>query len=117
LVAEDEASNYELVKATLLKTNVKLLRAYNGLEAVDISKKDNDIDLILMDIRMPGMNGYEATKLIKSFNSKVPVLSLTAYAMAEDKEKSIAAGCDDYIAKPFDSEELLQKVSNLINKL
>ncbi len=115
LVAEDEASNYELVKATLLKTNVKLLRAYNGLEAVDISKKDDNIDLILMDIRMPGMNGYEATKLIKSFNSNIPVLSLTAYAMAEDKEKSMAAGCDDYISKPIKPNELIKTIGKYIN--
>jgi CheY-like chemotaxis protein len=115
LVAEDEASNFELVKATLLKTNVKLIRAYTGLEAVDISKKETDIDLILMDIRMPGMNGYEATKLIKSFNAKIPVLSLTAYAMAEDREKSIAAGCDDYISKPIKPNDLIKTIGKYIN--
>ena len=111
LVAEDETSNYELVKATLLKTNVKLLWAKNGKEAVAICKNNNAIDLILMDIRMPEMNGYEATENIKEFRPALPVISLTAYAMADDKEKSIEAGCDDYISKPIKPQDLIDKIS------
>jgi len=111
LVAEDEISNYELVKATLLKTNAKLLWAKNGKETVEICKNNDTIDLILMDIRMPEMNGYEATKIIKEMRHDLPVISLTAYAMADDMEKSLEAGCDDYIAKPIKPQDLIDKIS------
>ncbi len=116
LVAEDETSNFELINATLRRTNVNLMRAKNGLEAVSLFKRNNYIDLILMDIRMPEMNGYEATKIIKSIKADVPVISLTAYAMAEDREKSVKAGCDEYISKPFNPSELIEKIDELIKK-
>jgi len=115
LVAEDETSNFELVKAALLKTNVQILRAKNGIEAVSICKENDDINLVLMDIRMPEMNGYEATRKIKAFRSDLPVISLTAYAMADDKDKSLQAGCDDYISKPIKPRELINKISRYLS--
>jgi len=114
LVAEDEISNYELIKATLFRSKVKLIRARNGVEAVAMFKESPNINLILMDIRMPEMNGYEATRIIKSIRKDIPVISLTAYAMAEDREKSVAAGCDEYISKPFNPSELIEKIDELI---
>ncbi|MEZ5197334.1 MAG: PAS domain S-box protein [Bacteroidales bacterium] len=110
LVAEDETSNFELVKAVLLKTGVKLIWVKNGKDAVDMCKKDEGIDLVLMDIRMPELNGYEATMLIKKIRRDLPVISQTAYAMANDREKSLQAGCDDYISKPIKPNELLRKI-------
>ncbi|MBN1338171.1 MAG: PAS domain S-box protein [Bacteroidales bacterium] len=113
LVAEDEQSNYELVKAILSKTRAKILYAKNGEEAVKLFRKhDESIDLVLMDIRMPEMNGFEAARIIKGIRKPVPVISLTAYAMAEDREKSILAGFDDYISKPIKPSDLI----NIIRK-
>jgi len=114
LVAEDEISNFELVKATLLKTNAQVIWVNNGIEAVEFCEDSEQVDLILMDIRMPEMNGYEATKKIKEFRPDIPVISLTAYAMAEDKEKSLAAGCDDYLSKPAKPNELIKTMSRYI---
>jgi len=114
LVAEDKDSNFELVKATLLKSNVHIKRAVNGKEAVKICLKNESINLVLMDIRLPEMNGYEATKRIKAKKPDLPVISLTAYAMTEDKEKSLQAGCDDYISKPIRPQELISKISSYL---
>jgi PAS domain S-box-containing protein len=111
LVAEDENSNFELVKATLLRTKANVIRVKNGREAVDYCLGNNLVDLVLMDIRMPEMNGYEATEFIKAKQPEIPVVSLTAYAMADDREKSILAGCDDYISKPIKPNDLIEKIS------
>ncbi len=115
LVAEDEQSNFELVKASLSRTKVKLIRAVNGKEAVTICRKNDKIDLILMDIRMPIMNGYEATRLIKEFRPELPIISLTAYAMADDKKKSLDAGCDDYLSKPIKHQDFFDKLKEYLN--
>ena len=107
LIAEDENSNFELLKASIIRTKVKIIRAMNGEEAVEITKENSSVDLILMDIRMPKMNGYEATRKIKSFRKELPIISITAYAMSEDESKSLAAGCDMYISKPIRPKNLL----------
>ncbi|MCD4737366.1 MAG: response regulator [Bacteroidales bacterium] len=116
LVAEDEMSNFELVKAIFYNTDVNLIHAINGEEAVSILKEKagKGIDLILMDIRMPVMNGFEATKVIKRINKSVPVIALTAFAMAEDKLKSFEAGCDDYIPKPLKPVEFIKIISKYL---
>lgn len=113
LVAEDENSNFEFMQATLLRTNATIIRARNGLEAVDACL-NNKIDLVLMDIRMPEMNGYEATRKIKADLPDLPVVSLTAYAMSEDRAKSLAEGCDDHISKPIRPNELIGKISKYL---
>jgi CheY-like chemotaxis protein len=114
LVAEDEVSNFELIKATLFRTNATIIHALNGLEAVKICSGSTKVDLVLMDIRMPVMNGYEATRLIKAKDNKTPVISLTAYAMSDDREKSFKAGCDEYISKPFNPAELIDLINRYI---
>jgi len=113
LIAEDENSNFELIKATIYKTKIKIVRAHNGEEAVAAVKK-NKVDIVLMDIRMPVMNGYDATKLIKSTNPELPVISITAYAMSEDESKSIEAGCDKYISKPIKPGKLLELINEFL---
>lgn len=90
----------------------RLIHCLNGKEAVQLCKENPDIDLVLMDIKMPLMNGYEATKQIKAFRPALPVIAQTAYAMAEDEDKARNAGCDDYVSKPINPEKLL----NLIDK-
>ncbi|MCD4732583.1 MAG: response regulator, partial [Bacteroidales bacterium] len=114
LVAEDEKSNFELVKAILSKTKASIKWVKNGKEAVDFCMKNDQIDLVLMDIRMPEMNGYEATKKIKVFKPDLPIMSLTAYALAEDQEQSVTSGCDDHISKPIKPLELMDKMSRYL---
>ncbi|MBN3034381.1 MAG: PAS domain S-box protein [Bacteroidales bacterium] len=114
LVAEDEISNFELVRAILEHTGARLLHVRNGHEALKMCHSNGNIDLVLMDIRMPLMNGYDATRAIKEFRPKMPVISLTAYAMTEDREKSLQAGCDEYLSKPIRPNELIQKISNFL---
>jgi signal transduction histidine kinase len=113
LVAEDEDHNYELVKIVLQK-RYRLLRARNGIEAVTINE-DEKPDLILMDIRMPGMNGLDATRIIKEV-SNTPVIALSAYAYEENIRNAKEAGCDDFMAKPFKVENLIEIVKRYLGE-
>ncbi|HAZ02841.1 MAG: histidine kinase [Bacteroidetes bacterium GWF2_42_66] len=115
LIAEDVESNFLYLNAVLSKIDAKIFWAKNGTEAVEIFKKQN-IDLILMDLQMPDMNGFEATKAIKIINPNVPVIAQTAFAMADDREKAIQAGCDDYLSKPIKSNDLLSAVKKYLEK-
>ena len=113
LVAEDEDSNYELIKIVLQK-RYKLLRAHNGIEAVNINE-DEKPDLVLMDIRMPGMNGLDATRIIKEV-SQTPVIALSAYAYEENIRNALEAGCDEFMAKPFKVENLIEVVKKYLGE-
>ena len=113
LVAEDEDSNYELVKIVLQK-RYRLLRAHNGIEAVTINE-DEKPDLILMDIRMPEMNGLDATRIIKEIDHDIPIIALSAYAFEENIRDAKAAGCDEFMAKPFRVENLIEMVKKYID--
>lgn len=114
LVAEDEDSNFELVRIVLSK-RYRLLRAVNGIEAVTLCE-DEQPNLVLMDIRMPGMNGLDATRIIKEVNHKIPVIALSAYAFDENIREAKAAGCDEFMAKPFRVEDLLDTVEKYVKK-
>ncbi len=114
LVAEDEDSNYELVKIVLQK-RYRLLRAVNGIEAVTMCE-DEHPDLILMDIRMPEMNGLDATRIIKEVNHDIPVVALSAYAFEKDVREAMNAGCDEFMAKPFHVEDLMDLVQKYTEK-
>lgn len=111
LIAEDDETSFFFLKFVLAKENVNILYAQSGQEAVDITEAHPEIDLILMDIKMAGMSGIEATQLIKKRNPRVPVIAQTAFALNSDKENILKAGCDDYITKPIRKEELLEKVN------
>ena len=113
LVAEDEDSNYELVKIVLQK-RFRLLRAHNGIEAVNLNE-DEHPDLILMDIRMPEMNGLDATRIIKEVNHNTPVIALSAYAFEENIREAKMAGCDEFMAKPFRVENLVDMVRKYLD--
>ena len=112
LIAEDDDTSKQFLSILTMSVSSDLLHATNGLEAVEICRDIPDIDLILMDIDMPGMDGYEATRQIRQFNQKVVIISQTAYGLVGDKEKSIQAGCNDYISKPINPMDL----KNLIMK-
>ena len=113
LVAEDEDSNYELVKIVLQK-RYRLLRAHNGIEAVNLNEDENP-DLILMDIRMPEMNGLDATRIIKEVNHNTPVIALSAYAFEENIREAKLAGCDEFMSKPFRVENLIEVVKKYLD--
>lgn len=110
LVAEDESSNYRLIQAILKRNNFKVIRAENGEEAMNMCAEDASIDLVLMDIRMPLMNGMEATKEIKKIRPNLPIIAQTAYAMDGDKDKAIEQGFDDYVSKPIRKDILIEKI-------
>ena len=115
LVAEDEDSNFELVRIVLAK-RYRLMRAHNGIEAVTLCE-DEHPDLILMDIRMPDMNGLDATRIIKEVNHEIPIVALSAYAFDENIREAKAAGCDEFLAKPFRVEDLLDTVGKYVQSI
>ena len=114
LVVEDIEINFRLIEAIFSRTNVNLIKAVDGIEAVDIFKANNNIDLVLMDIKLPGISGYEVTKLLKDIRKDVPIIAQTAYSMDGDEEKALEAGCDEYISKPINKIELMEKVNRLL---
>ncbi len=116
LIAEDEPSNYYVLEILLEETGSKILWAKDGNEAINMFKEYiDDIDIILMDIQMPNINGIEAAKAIKKLKKGIPVLAQTAYALDGDMEKFLDEGFDDYISKPIDSDLLIGKIRNLIS--
>ncbi|MCD4694689.1 MAG: response regulator, partial [Bacteroidales bacterium] len=114
LIAEDEDYSYSLLEILLKGSKAKILRAINGFEAIRIFKSNPDINLVIMDIRMPVMDGLDATKKIKIINPKIPVIAQTAFAMSEDKDKIFKSGCNDYIAKPLNCEHLFNKLNKYL---
>jgi CheY-like chemotaxis protein len=114
LVAEDDETNFFYLNALLkMETQATVLHASNGREAIDMFKENPGIGLILMDIKMPEIDGLEATRQIKLINSEIPIIAITAYAMSGDKERVLAAGCDDYLSKPINKKNLLKKMEEL----
>src|ERR1035437_9322427 len=106
LIGEDELINFRLLEVMLAKTRVKILRGKNGLETFQLFNANPQIDLILMDIKMPEMDGCEVTREIRKINQNVPIIAQTAYALEEEREKSLEAGCNAYITKPINKKEL-----------
>ncbi|HNY07204.1 MAG TPA: response regulator [Bacteroidales bacterium] len=116
LIAEDIYTNFLYLEAALSKTNVTILYAINGLEAVDLCKENPGIDLVLMDLSMPIMNGYEATVEIKKIRKNLPVIAQTAYSLDFDKDTAINVGCNDYLVKPILPKLLFDTISEYIEK-
>ncbi|MDP4210084.1 MAG: PAS domain S-box protein [Bacteroidota bacterium] len=113
LIAEDETFNYLLIKEFLANSNSTLLFAHNGREAIEICRQNPKINLVLMDIKMPEMDGLTAMKEIKIFRPHLPIIAQTAYALEHEKQKFLYSGFDDYISKPIKKEELLEKIDAL----
>ena len=114
LVAEDNPSNYKLVEV-LLRRDYDLLHAWNGEEAVALFA-DCRPDLVLMDINMPVMNGYEATAEIRKLSESVPIIAVTAFAFASDEQKVLQSGFDGYMAKPINALQLRTQIVDMLRK-
>jgi len=114
VIAEDEQINYLFLKAVLKPTKARIIWTKTGRETIDVCHSEN-VDMVLMDIKMPDLNGLEATVEIKKTYPKLPIIAQTAYAMEEDEEASMKAGCDDYISKPIRPEVLLTVMSKFFN--
>ena len=113
LVAEDEEFNFEYINELLSETNINVIHAINGQKAIEIFKTEK-IDIILMDLKMPIMDGFEATKNIRKFNNQVPIIAQTAYSYK--REDCINAGFTDYITKPFNDEQLIKMITQYVDK-
>ncbi|HCE54005.1 MAG TPA: response regulator [Lutibacter sp.] len=108
LIVEDDLAS-EMMLEIMIEDFCKFpLIAIDGLEAVRICKENPDIDIVLMDIKLPELNGYEATKKIREFNKDIIIIAQTSYAFPDDREKSITAGCNDYISKPYNQSDLTE---------
>ena len=116
LIAEDDKVSEMLIDLTVKLFGKEIIKAKTGLEAIEVCKKNPDIDLVMMDIRMPDMGGYEATRQIREFNKEVVIIAQTAYGLSSDCEKAIEAGCNDYIAKPINKTELLLLIQKYFGK-
>lgn len=115
LIAEDEESNYMLLKEFLMVSEPNIFWAKNGLEAVELCASKTSMQLILMDLKMPVMNGFEATRQIRELFPGIPVLGLSAYSASEDIAKAQDAGCNDILSKPVRKELLLHKINQLLH--
>ncbi len=116
LVAEDIELNFMYINELLTPTGAIIVRAENGKKAVDYCLNNTRIDMVLMDILMPVMNGYDATRQIKAIRKDIPIIAQTAYALTEDRGKALASGCNDFIAKPISKDELLRKMDRLFKE-
>ncbi|MDD6472180.1 MAG: response regulator [Bacteroidales bacterium] len=117
LIAEDDDSNFRLLNAIIGK-KCEILWAKNGLEALRLYKENSDkIRLILMDLKMPGMDGFEATSAIRETDKNIPIIVQTAYAFSTDREKAIEMGCNKVLIKPISIVELRKTISTYINNI
>ncbi|WP_346863777.1 PAS domain S-box protein [uncultured Draconibacterium sp.] len=114
LVAEDDDVSFMLLENILSSENYTLTQAKNGKEVIKAFKQNPSFKLILMDIKMPELDGIEATKRIREFNETVPIIAQTAYALEGDREKALEAGCNAYVSKPINKNDLLQKIQSLL---
>lgn len=115
LIAEDEMANSMYLEAVLKLMGTKMIFAKNGLEAVELCKTNKDISLVLMDIKMPEMDGLTATRIIKSFRNKLPIIATTAFTLSSDREKCLEAGCNNYLAKPIKKDQLITMMNEYLS--
>lgn len=116
LIVEDDKISDLLISTILKKVDHEFLHAETGIEAIEACRNHPDLDLILMDIKMPDMNGYEATRQIRHFNKNIIIIAQTAFAQTYDREKAIETGCNDYISKPIASDDLLALIQKYFNQ-
>jgi signal transduction histidine kinase/CheY-like chemotaxis protein len=116
LVAEDDNINYKLIEKLLKIFNFKVIRAKDGVEAVEICKSNNEIDLVFMDIKMPNLDGYGAFQKIREFNKTLPIIAQTSYSFPEEVDKIKTLGFNDFISKPLEKERLYDLVKKYFNK-
>jgi CheY-like chemotaxis protein len=114
LIVEDDDMSYMLINELLSETGARLYRATNGVDAIDTIRNIPEICLVLMDIKLPIMDGIDATREIKKIKPALPVIMQSAYAGREEIENSFIAGSDDYLTKPIDSKLFMRRISELI---
>ena len=114
LVAEDDETSYALLWEIMENTGITLYRAKNGEEVIEELKEHPEVDLVLMDVKMPLMDGYRATQVIKNSRPTLPVIAQTAYASEEDRQKALNAGCDAYLVKPVNADELMGWIQKMV---
>ena len=117
LIVEDDEVSYSGLTKTLQKISKEVLHAITGVQAVEACRNNPDLDLVLMDIRMPNMDGNEATRQIRQFNKDVIIIAQTAFAFTGDREKAIEAGCNDYISKPINKTLLYELIKKHIRNI
>lgn len=115
LIVEDDEISMEFLVELLLPTQVKVFTAQDGQSAIDICRSNLSIDLVLMDVRLPIVNGREAMLEIKRHRPELKIIAQTAFAMSGDKEKYLDSGFDDYVSKPIIMEEIIKKISNFFD--
>ena len=115
LIGEDEVINFRLLEVMLSKTKVNLLHGHTGKETLKLYLENPAIDLILMDIKMPEMDGCEVTQAIRKLNLLIPIIAQTAYALDEERTKTLEAGCNTYITKPIIKKDLLQLIETFFH--
>jgi CheY-like chemotaxis protein len=115
LIVEDEVNSFAYLEVLLSASAIKTIHAWDGKEAVEMIKENHGISLVLMDMKMPVMDGYEATALIKKIRPELPVIAQTAFALSHDKEKSLLAGCDNYISKPIQKNDFFELLAGYLN--
>jgi CheY-like chemotaxis protein len=115
LIVEDDDIATIYLTEIVEKLSREVLYATSGLSGIEQFKNHDDIDLILMDIKLPDLNGYEVTKQIRLNNQKVIIIAQTAYAMSSDRIRAIDAGCNDYVSKPVSQEKLLKTINKYLN--
>ena len=115
LIVEDQEDNRQIMQDLLESAGYEVIIAVNGREGVAKAASDNP-DLVLMDIQLPGLDGYEAARCIRQAEEKdrTPIIAVTSYALGDDRLKALEAGCDDYVAKPVSPRDLLSKVRSYV---
>ncbi|MDP4187267.1 MAG: PAS domain S-box protein [Bacteroidota bacterium] len=116
LITEDDLIGFKLLQGILRRTQIQIIRATDGMMAVETCKNNDKIELVLMDIQLPGIDGYEATREIKKFRPNLPIIAQTANAMEEDRWKCYNAGCDDFVSKPINFDKLLNTIAKYLDK-
>ncbi|MFP4471400.1 MAG: response regulator [Bacteroidales bacterium] len=114
LIVEDNDNNFDLLKTFLKSTGAEVLWAQDGDESVELCRQNESINLVLMDIQLPTVSGFDATQKIREIRGNLPIVAQTAFAMVGDREKSLAAGCDDYISKPIRRKAFLDKLAKYL---
>lgn len=115
LIAEDDQNSFFLLEYILCEHGAKIIHTETGEDTIKALVDNPDVCLILMDVRMPGMNGLESARKIRKFNATIPIIAQTALMLTDEKNKIMEVGCNDYFTKPIDQELLLGKIKQLLN--
>ena len=113
LIVEDDPGSFEYLSLILKRAKHHVSHTFTGFEAVELCRQKNSFDVILMDVKLPGIDGYETTRRIRDYNTEIPILAVSAFAFTEDHERAIKAGCNDYITKPVNKDVLLRRLEQL----